>query len=351
LSVVFLHFRDMFFPWDHASLLTHRQKILLAVTAPFSAAHPAVLLFFAISGFVLALPYLRGRQQPYRVFVGRRVLRIYGPYLVALAFAVAGDAIWHGHLGLGDWADAIWSQPVSARLVLQHVLFIGNYNWGQINPVYWSLVYEMRISLLFPLLFAFVDRVDARVSLVVALACPFFHRVIVHVFPASETTAITLNYIAIFMCGILIAKHRATLGRWYQALSRPMRFGLALTMFVLYTFGNLLPHFAEFAECLGALGYLILTLNSTFARRMLNQTVPIYLGRISYSLYLVHAPVLFAMAFTLLGRIGLPLFFGIYVVLAILFGSAFHVLVEKPFINLSRRVGVRSALPAVEQVA
>lgn len=45
----------------------------------------AVELFFVLSGFVLSLPWLRGRRPSYGEFVVRRVCRIYLPYIVAIA--------------------------------------------------------------------------------------------------------------------------------------------------------------------------------------------------------------------------------------------------------------------------
>jgi peptidoglycan/LPS O-acetylase OafA/YrhL len=50
---------------------------------------------------LLSIPYLRGKGQPYPVYLVRRILRIYAPYLFALALAVARAAIWHGSLGFG----------------------------------------------------------------------------------------------------------------------------------------------------------------------------------------------------------------------------------------------------------
>jgi len=51
-----------------------------------------VNLFFLLSAFVLALPYLKGDGLEYPAYLARRVIRIYGPYLFALALAVAGNA-------------------------------------------------------------------------------------------------------------------------------------------------------------------------------------------------------------------------------------------------------------------
>jgi peptidoglycan/LPS O-acetylase OafA/YrhL len=113
LTVVFYHFRLMWL----FSVQEHRWSVVLN---PITCGHEAVLLFFLLSGFVLAIPNLRGKGQPYPIYLLRRSLRIYAPYLFALLFAVAGASVWHGPLGHGYWAANTWSQPVSRHLVLAH---------------------------------------------------------------------------------------------------------------------------------------------------------------------------------------------------------------------------------------
>src|SRR3954471_9896348 len=53
-----------------------------------TAAPEAVLVFFVLSGFVLALPFLEGRAGSYRAFLVRRAFRIY-----PAAWAAAGAAM------------------------------------------------------------------------------------------------------------------------------------------------------------------------------------------------------------------------------------------------------------------
>jgi peptidoglycan/LPS O-acetylase OafA/YrhL len=343
LSVVFLHFQDMFFSYDHYSKLTHRQDLALMLVSPFTRGHEAVLLFFALSGFVLTLAYLQGRQQTYGIFLTHRIIRIYGPYFAALVLSVAGDAIWHGHLGLGNWAEAMWSQPVDPKLVLQHVLFLGNYNWAQINIVFWSLVYEMRISLIFPFLFVLANRLGTRWALVAAAACPFLSYGLNALVPNIDATVVTLNYAAIFVCGIVLAKNRKAVADWYGARNWVQQAGFVICVITFHLTAPLWPRLNGLAALAAGIGWMVLALSSDRAGRWLNHAIPAYLGRISYSLYLVHAPIIFALAFMLRGKISLYLFFGLYLVLAILGGTVFYRLVEVPCLRLTRRV--RGATP------
>jgi peptidoglycan/LPS O-acetylase OafA/YrhL len=131
-------------------------RAFLDLVAPFGA--EAVMMFFVLSGFVLSLPAVNGRPQTYPTFITRRIFRIYVPYLAALAFAVAGAFWLHGGSFGSEWFSGSWPEPVNWHLVGQHILFLGNYDTDQFNPPIWSLVYEMRISLFFPLLCGFVLR-------------------------------------------------------------------------------------------------------------------------------------------------------------------------------------------------
>jgi peptidoglycan/LPS O-acetylase OafA/YrhL len=144
ITVVFHHFSRIC-PESFTHLLIRTPLRLLI------AGHQAVILFFLLSGFVLTQPYKKKNTLSYGHFLLKRVCRIYLPYLGALALAILCDLSFPAHGPSNNyWINYTWSQPVTARLVLQHVIFLGVYNWSQFNAAFWSLVYEMRISLVFP---------------------------------------------------------------------------------------------------------------------------------------------------------------------------------------------------------
>ncbi|GAC1355873.1 MAG: acyltransferase [Acidobacteriaceae bacterium] len=343
LMVVFSHAVLMWrMPW-----LTET-GLLPLLRYPFIAGHEAVMLFFLLSGFVLSLPYLAGKGQPYPQFLARRILRIYGPYLFALGLAVSGAALFQPHSGMHSaWADQTWSKPVSWRLVLEHVGMIGNYEWSQYNTAFWSLIHEMRISLVFPALYLVVSRLGARYGIAVGVALTLLAQELTHFRVLGEQTASTIAFVAIFLLGILTAKYLDRLGDWYSQLPNPGKVLLAAVSFTLYSRGHLLMsspkvglwRVAELSTAVGAIGFLILALHSPVAQSFLLSRAPRFLGRISYSLYLVHATVLFAVVSGTRGRLSLPEMFALYLTLSIVAGWAFCVAVEEPFARLSKRVG------------
>ena len=93
------------------------------------------------------------------------------------------------------------------------------------------------------------------------------------------------------------------------------------------------------AVLLGAAGFVVIGLNDSHAKKFLSSALPQLLGRISYSLYLVHGTVLFASAALLQGRVSLRMMFAIYLAATLILSWSFFLLVEQPFMRVSRRMG------------
>ena len=304
------------------------------------------MLFFLLSGFVLSVPYLRGKGQAYPVYLIRRILRIYAPFLAALALAVLGANKWHSSLGFGSWADQTWSTPVDAHLVVAHILMLGYYNSTQFNTAFWSIIVEMRISLIFPFLFLLVRRVSVATSLSIAGIC-----LLIAAFIPNRTVLIgpmldTVEFVAAFIFGILLVTHVEPIGAWYKRLNPLARFVFVIGSGILYTFGH---HFAAFTlknsrladevfAMAGALGYFVIALNSRWAFAVLHTRIGAFLGRISYSLYLIHGTVLFALAHLLGKNIPVLAAFLIYLPASLLVAYLFCLGVEEPFLRMSRAI-------------
>jgi peptidoglycan/LPS O-acetylase OafA/YrhL len=354
-TVVIHHFGLMWPAWQACLGPWKLWRIHLTPFYPLYAGREAVMLFFVLSGLVLSLPYLRGRGQPYPVYLLRRVLRIYAPYLGALALSIAGAAIWHNSQRHG-WASSFWSEPVDAKLVLQHIFFIGVYNWRQFDFVIWSLIYEMRISIIFPVLALLIFRMRPQLAILLAGSFSLLALATANGQPhlsAVYNLMITFHYTAFFILGILLATHLATISAWYQRLSLLIRALLFMGSFTLYNESiRILDHSdtlasnlaLEWGVAIGAVGFIVTAINSSAASRLLNSAIPTFLGRISYSLYLIHAPVLLALTFGMHKQLSAWAQFPIYLVAAIGAAYLFCISVEEPFTRMGQRLGRRSAV-------
>jgi peptidoglycan/LPS O-acetylase OafA/YrhL len=331
LLVVLSHFKDMFY---HGTIVTGWRKV---VSYPFNAGHESVMFFFLLSGFVLSLPYLRGNPQTYSVFIRKRILRIYGPYLGALLISLACCSIWHGQFKeYGWWASRTWALPVSVKTVVNHLLFIGNYDYGMYNTAFWSLVYEMRISIIFPLLFLLTRKLRTSGSILFIIACTVAGARLL-----ESKTWVTVEYVGVFAIGILMAKHLKMLSAAYLHLPLTGKTAYAVALFLIYEVAHRSSSLGDIPIVIFAAGGIVLCMNSRSVGSFLRTRYAVFLGRISYSLYLVHGTVLFAMAAMLKDKVSPPVFFLLFVPTAILLSWGFYVAVESPFMVMSRNVGRR----------
>src|SRR5207248_5294116 len=99
----------------------------------FWGGHEAVIFFFVISGFVLALPYFK-RPLHYTPFILKRISRIYLPYIVAVAVAALVDVRLSrgGIASLSSWVNGSWTEPLTLKLLASHALLVGSFRNGEL---------------------------------------------------------------------------------------------------------------------------------------------------------------------------------------------------------------------------
>jgi peptidoglycan/LPS O-acetylase OafA/YrhL len=306
----------------------------------------AVLVFFVISGFVLSLPYFGPRKPTYRRFLVRRVARIWPAYAVACGIAfLAASLIGGGHIAaLSSWFNGEWQQPVTGAVVVKHLALIDRFQTGTFDPVLWSLVHEMRISIIFPLLFFVI--VWGRP--LIMLAGVVVWTVLAVRLGGSDNSAlvISLRYIGCFALGVLVAKYRHVLVGWLQSVPSRVRVLFAIATLLLYTYPWWMPNISvahkailDFgAVMLASAGWLLLALASQRTGALLRSVPLQFLGRISYSLYLVHAIVVLALVHLLYGRLPLALILVGVWVLSLGLATLGERYVERPSMLLGRRI-------------
>jgi peptidoglycan/LPS O-acetylase OafA/YrhL len=371
--------------WRHVVMAVNRTPLTVLM-----AGGSAVRFFFVLSGFVLMLPFLRHKENPYFPYMVKRICRIYLPYLAAIALALAGDYWLAGHpLSLfGGSVKTTWSRPISMHLVWQHVMMLGHFDAEQIDPVLWSLVQEMRISILYPLIALAVLKLSRRglLTLVMVieagvLAVPFF-------FPQVDiglaSYVMTAHWAMMFIVGAWLAMERETITKWMQGMSKGAKAWLAGVAFLMYSMGIktlwgeqfnihvLYPvervHAISRWVNTGFLSYVpvwmgdwVATICAAIAicfaltdrrtKAVLNHKLVLVTGRASYSLYLVHGIVLYAMLYLLWGTRYFVLFLPGYLLLTILLTILFYRFVEIPTMKLGRSLAKRMTTPSDSEKA
>lgn len=327
------------------------------------AGREAITLFFILSGFVLALPFLSKRPPRYLPYAIKRFFRIYVPYAVAVGAAFGLYLLLaQGHLPqMSAWFNRHWDEPLTTAVVRDHLLLVGKFDSGRYGLVFWTLVHEMRISLLFPLLMIPVLRWHWRSALALAGALSAAGAWMIWVkgygLGASTDYPVTLHFMSMFTVGALLAKHRISLAERFRALKVPARIGLLAGAWFLLFYGWLMRyHFgdnavAEAAEftvmTAGGSVMLVWLLASPALERFFTRPRLVRLGEISYSVYLFHAILVYALVHIFYGVVPLFALLAAVFPLSLWIGSLSHRFVEVPAMNtgakLSAYVGARLA--------
>lgn len=369
--------------WRHILQLVNRTPLTVLMSGG-----AAVRFFFVLSGFVLMLPYLRHRENPYAPYIVKRICRIYLPYLAAVAIAVLGNQLLGGHPlpGFTGAVHATWTEPVSARVVLQHIVMLGNFPVDRFNQVLWSLVQEMRISIFYPLIALAVLGLSGRALLALVASVEVSVAALPLFFPhmGGANFPATLHWSSMFVLGAFLALRREQLCVWMATHSPRRKATLAIVTFLVYSMGiktlwgqqfqtHVMAHIAhlgvvtrfttpaflsyiiewlgDWIAAFGAAIAVCFALTDRRTKAVLNHNLVFWTGRASYSLYLVHTTVLFSLAYLLIGTKYVYLLAPLYFLLTITVTAAFYRAVEVPTMNLGRSLArrMRQARPFAQE--
>jgi len=331
---------------------------LSQLVRPLFAGHESVTLFFILSGFVLALPIWRGKQPAYPSYLVRRTFRIYVPFLAALALAAVGSWLFgQSQVPLTDWFHHTWSEPVTQRLLLAQLLIPKD---GQLNTAFWSLRYEMEMSILFPVICWLLLRLRWWGGLVLIAALEASLRIITHLQHGYEAEWMTaLRWSEFFMMGAILSMKQQAIAAMFARIgprTRVLLFllsvGLYYSYFLTWINGNI-PNVAPHDTLIGigAVGLMLFAMYSPRVSRVLNHSLPRYLGQISYSMYLVHGTILFALLHLLYGKLPIVVIAAIYLPLTIAASHLFNKFVEMPATRLGKTLSMGFARTPTTPVA
>lgn len=345
-------------------LLNHGQQTWIAAGAPSWIAHPrhnplvyllvnghaSVILFFLLSGFVLTLPQLRERAQPYPQFILRRFLRIYPPFFVALAVALVGCSLMAGAPSYGNALSIFWPRTPDLPTVLQHVLLLGRFDVYRYDGPVWSLVHEARMSLLFPVVALLTRRLRSAAVLAVAAGCAVLSSFSLYYLETSPSGpvrltawSLTLSYFGIFLLGSALARHRAVCLDLLDRLPKAARALLFVSALLMYLYPRASWRMIDLDDlwvaCAGVVLLAFCLRRQGLPARLLRMRAMQWLGKLSYSLYLIHVPVLLLLCSLLYRRLSLGWVLVAYLATSLVGATVLHRLVEVPCITIGRRVG------------
>ncbi|WP_338778800.1 acyltransferase [Metabacillus sp. FJAT-52054] len=343
----------------------------LLITSPlhtFVAGGEAVLLFFILSGFVLTLPFTnKSNDISYFEYIKKRFCRIYIPYILIMLFSIMLMFLLANYNGIDSLSPAFnnrWQHQITVGSIISYLFMIG-YDQTNVNGVVWSLDHEMRISLIFPfLVLLLLKSAWLRNFLYLTIVCLtlkfgllglslFIKNAFLSAFIYSLSN--TSYYTILFLIGALFAKNRKEICAIFISLKTTLKWGIGLLGFIFlnfkwifyglsayksnFVFFNMISILNDFMAVLGVILLMLVVLCSIKVDKFLNKKPLLWLGKISYSLYLVHTPVLMVTIYYF--KEVFPLYFSILIapILALPVAHLSFIYIELPAIRLGKIKG------------
>jgi peptidoglycan/LPS O-acetylase OafA/YrhL len=305
--------------------------------------HMAVAVFIVVSGFSLALaPMRNGGTLPggVRRFLRRRAWRILPAYWAALILSVAVTGLFlHPELGIASLARSLGVHGV----LLQDV--VGS---SDANGALWSIAIEWQIYFAFPLILLIGRRTSLNTAvLITAVIVLIAHEVANTGGVFDKINGLTPQFLVLFALGALAVRLGGSANA--AALRRPLAVAaiVPVTLFavIAVTEGSewVVAHFfwMDLLFGVGVAATMGLIHAGGFApvRRVLTTRLALWLGLFSYSIYLIHDPIIgvldkyafVPMHLSPAATFGVTLVLGLPVILALCYG--FHLLFEAPFLH------------------
>ncbi|MED0941463.1 acyltransferase [Bacillus mycoides] len=327
--------------------------------------HSAVIIFFVLSGFVLSLPFYKGTEFNYLKYLIKRVCRIYIPYIVILFIAIGIKLGIHSKIGtipgLVQWGS--WNIEVSFNRVMDHILFLREFNSDAFIMVIWSLVHEMRISIVFPLIIFLLLRVNWKVSIGIAMFLSVIGYLLMKNIPSefnmpvSTNYFITLHYSSMFIIGALLAKNREYLVS--KIINSKVKYILLPLGLLFFSYPripfmllskligeidyDLYLIIIDWYICFGAVLIILSALSSKLFSKLLLIKPVQFIGEISYSLYLVHPIVLLTTVHIFYGKISVPLILLISFLFTMVVSVLCYKFIEIPSIKIGRKLATKNS--------
>jgi peptidoglycan/LPS O-acetylase OafA/YrhL len=314
-----------------------------------------VQVFFVLSGFLITSILLKTKELPLAAYLGRfywrRSLRIFPLYLSVMLVAAMVYAIWRVPSGY------LLDLPYLATYTTN----FGRLRQSDIDPAFvhlWSLAVEEQFYLIWPLLiYATPQRHLKKMIATIIISGPLIRLVVYYCFRENSEVlgraiySLPFTQFDAFAFGAAIivweAQKIGNAGRLFLVSTFAMGALGALTILYMHFFGGGAYKgslgYAMYLLPLGGFvwGYSLIGLVSMFGIICALQRLPffkifenrtiVYIGTISYGVYVFHVPLL-EIIHPALGH-G-PIVFPFYVALVILVASASFRWLETPFLRL-----------------
>jgi peptidoglycan/LPS O-acetylase OafA/YrhL len=313
----------------------------------FSGGFVGVDVFFVISGFLITGLIHREMEEDrfsIRRFYERRIRRIFPALFVMLAVATAAAAILLFPTDFERYADSLFATAFFASN-FEFWREVGYFDVGaEWKPLLhlWSIAVEEQFYLVFPALLLLIGT-QSRRKLLIATGALFALSLVFSMWAVAHAPS-TAFYLLPSRFWELMLGAMLALAQLPQPSSRAVRetigilgLGMIAAAVFFYTRWQSFPGAAALLPCIGAALLIHAGESRTLTHRLLSLKPVVFVGLISYSLYLWHWPLL---VFTqiALNRVLLPWESWILIALSVALATLSWRFVEQP---IRRRANIR----------
>ncbi|HWH83333.1 MAG TPA: acyltransferase [Burkholderiaceae bacterium] len=266
-----------------AALDSNGHHVIARLAASLTAS--GVDLFFVISAIVLARPFMNGRPMRLRTYAVRRLERLFPPYIVSwtlagvtIALITAYPTWWTATAGLPSFSWESWLRQAG-------IIYSGP---GTYNVAWWSLSIEATFYLLLPLLILLVSRLQTERALYAIFAGSIALAMTPIEGLADIVQALHL-YASCFCAGLVLSKILPSV----RSAVACQLVGLS-TVIAAAVWPAVNQHVGWGLLYFGLAG--IALRQGSWLHGLLSGYIFVWLGERSYSLFLVHYPIIWSVA-------------------------------------------------------
>lgn len=312
-----------------------------------------VELFFMMSGFIFFRFYFQ-KVSEHKIkvesFFGKRIVRLFPLYLITSAVVVIIQKIID--IFMNTYFNTQFPADIKHKVLN---LFGLGFGWldNQVypyNPPAWSISVELLLYIIFFVLVWFAgknkDKLYSVMLGLIALGVVAIHFSWSYPMVNRETG----RGLACFFIGCLVSKADEVINKYHISVFKKLIW-IASTLLILFAF-----HDYNLAYVLVIFpSVILLTLNLFTANKVLSSKPLVYLGKISYSIYMWHYPVMAALWF-LSKQFGLldfrtPLALAVYTLVLLAVSVVSYHAIEKPLSKLFGKIFVKDSIKWEDEIA